>query len=396
MLNKVPEVTLYFWVIKILCTTVGETAADFLNINLNFGLTGTSIVTGALLAIALFLQLRAKKYVPWIYWLTVALISIFGTLVTDNLTDAIGVPLEFTTVLFTALLVLTFLVWHLSERTLSVHAITTTRRETFYWLAILCAFALGTATGDLYAEGLGIGYLYTGIIVASLIILFAIGWKAGMHSVLSFWLIYILTRPLGASLGDLLTQAPNHGGLGLGTTTTSFIFLGAIFLVVFYLSLTKRDVISSSTERQIEEREKGGVWQTVIVVPLLVVVGFVGYNVRKAQLSAPELHTTTGNPTTGTGTTETTSPLGDLSTFKTISQDTLDLLNAGKQSEATARIGDLEYEWDQAEARLKPRDTAAWTAIDGKIDKVLRELRAVSPNMTTEKSALEALLAAFK
>ncbi len=398
MLNKVPEVTLYFWIIKILCTTVGETAADFLNVNLNFGLTGTSIVTGVLLVIALILQFRSRKYIPAIYWLTVALISIFGTLVTDNLTDAMGVPLEFSTVLFSVLLGLTFLVWYMSEKTLSVHAIDTTRREAFYWLAILCTFALGTATGDLYAEGLGIGYLLTGIIVASLILLFAIGWKAGMHSVLSFWLIYILTRPLGASLGDLLTQVPNHGGLGLGTTTTSFLFLGAIFLIVLYLSLTKRDVITASEEQYPPEaKERGGIWQTGIVVSLLVIVGVIGYNVREAQLRAPEPQETTGSTaSTGTGVVQPTSPLGDLSTFRTITQDTLDLLNAGKQSEATARIGDLEYEWDQAEARLKPRDTAAWTDIDGKIDKVLRELRAVNPNMTTEKAALEMLLSALK
>jgi uncharacterized membrane-anchored protein len=145
MLNKVPEVTFWFWIIKILCTTVGETAADFLNVNLNFGLTGTSIVTGALLLTALVIQFVRRQYVPWIYWLTVALISVFGTLVTDNLTDAMGVPLEFSTVLFTVLLGCTFLVWYVHEHTLAIHSIDTTRREAFYWLAILFTFALGTA-----------------------------------------------------------------------------------------------------------------------------------------------------------------------------------------------------------------------------------------------------------
>ena len=157
MLNKVPEITLYFWIIKILCTTVGETAADFLNVNLNFGLTGTSIVTGILLIVALILQFRSKKYTPWIYWLTVGLVSVFGTLVTDNLTDRIGVPLETSTIVFSVLLGITFLVWYLKEKTLSVHAIVTIRRETFYWLAILFTFALGTASGDLMAEGLALG-----------------------------------------------------------------------------------------------------------------------------------------------------------------------------------------------------------------------------------------------
>jgi uncharacterized membrane-anchored protein len=280
MLNKVPEVTLYFWIIKILCTTVGETAADFLNVNLNFGLTGTSIVTGVFLMIALIFQYRASRYIPGIYWLTVALVSVFGTLVTDNLTDAIGVPLEYSTVLFGILLAMTFLVWYLHEKTLSMHSIVTTRRETFYWLAILFTFALGTASGDLMAEGLGLGYLVTGMIVASLIVLFAVGWKFGLHSVLSFWLIYILTRPLGASIGDLLSQPARHGGLGLGATMTSVIFCSGILLIVTYLSVTKKDVISSTVDTE-KRRERGGLWQTAIVVSTLLLTGGIGYAVRQ-------------------------------------------------------------------------------------------------------------------
>jgi uncharacterized membrane-anchored protein len=390
MLNKVPEVTLYFWIIKVLCTTVGETAADFLNVNLNFGLTGTSIVTGVLLVVALAFQFRARKYVPSIYWLTVALVSVFGTLVTDNLTDAMGVPLEFSTVLFSLLLAATFLMWYLNEKTLAIHSIFTTRREAFYWLTILFTFALGTATGDLYAEGLGLGYLMTGFIVATFIVIFVIGWKLGLHSVLSFWLIYILTRPLGASIGDLLSQPGSHGGLGLGATMTSVIFCGGIFLIVLYLTITKRDVITDPTEYKTELKEHGGLGQTAVVVALLILAGGIGYHDRKLALQAPVAQAAAS----GTGVVEQghTSPLGDLSTFQKITQDTLDLLNAGKQSEATTRIGDLEYEWDNAQARLKPTDTAAWTAIDRKIDTVLRELRAVTPNVTTEKSALEALL----
>jgi len=391
MLNKVPEVTLYFWIIKVLCTTVGETAADFLNVNLNFGLRGTSIVTGVLLAIAFFFQFRAKKYIPSIYWLTVALVSIFGTLVTDNLTDGMGVPLEFSTILFSILLAAAFLVWYLNERTLAIHSIFTTRREAFYWLTILCTFALGTASGDLFAEGLGLGYLLTGLIVASLIAIFAIGWKGGLHSVLSFWLIYILTRPLGASLGDLLTQPGNHGGLGLGATTTSVIFLGGIFLIVTYLSITKRDVITDPMEYKVELKEHGGLGQTAVVVALILLVCGIGYHDRKLALQAPVVQAASG-----TGTIKQASPLGDLSTFRTITQDTLDLLNAGKQSEATTRIGDLEYEWDNATPRLKSMDKSKWTEIDGKCDTVLRQLRAVSPNMASEKAALQALLSLLK
>jgi uncharacterized membrane-anchored protein len=241
LLNKVPEVTIYFWIIKVLCTTVGESAADFLNINLNFGLTGTSVVTGILLFIVLVVQFGADRYVPSRYWLAVALVSVFGTLVTDNLTDNIGLPLEISTLIFSVLLALTFLAWYSSERTLSIHSIVTRHREAFYWLAILFTFALGTATGDLMAEVLGLGYLVTGAIVASLIAVLAVGWRIGLHGVLAFWAIYILTRPLGASIGDYLSQPKPDGGLGLGTTVTSVIFLTAIASTVAYLTVTKKD-----------------------------------------------------------------------------------------------------------------------------------------------------------
>ena len=152
MLNKVPEVTLYFWVIKVLCTTVGETAADFLNDNLGLGLTTTTFVMSAVLAVALVFQFRLRRYVPGVYWLAVVLISIVGTLITDNLTDNFGISLVTTTIVFSAVLAATFAVWWASERTLSIHTIVTTRREAFYWLAVLFTFALGTAAGDLVAE----------------------------------------------------------------------------------------------------------------------------------------------------------------------------------------------------------------------------------------------------
>ncbi len=396
MLNKVPEITLWFWFIKVMCTTVGETAADYLNVNLNLGLTGTSIITGVLLAVALFFQFRAKKYVPVTYWLSVMFISVFGTLVTDNLTDKIGVPLETSTIVFSILLAATFLIWYYFEKTLSIHSIFTSRREAFYWLAILFTFALGTAAGDLMAEGLGLGYATTGFIIAGLIALFAIGWRLKLNPVLSFWLIYILTRPLGASIGDYLSQQPKYGGLGLGATITSFIFVGGILVIVAYLSISKKDRIDKETTQEIREeivadQSRSGLLQTAVVVTLLVIAGLIGYHVRQAALQMPE---TTAQPTaTSTPGSVQQSPLGDLSSFKTITQDSLDLLNAGNQSGATTRIGDLEYEWDTAEARLKPKDIAVWTLIDGKIDTVLRELRAVNPHATTEKAALEALLA---
>jgi uncharacterized membrane-anchored protein len=243
MLRKVPEVIVFFWIIKVLATTVGETAADFLGVNLNLGLTLTSIIMGVLLAIALVFQFRTRRYIAGIYWLAVVLISIVGTLITDNLTDNLGVSLVTTTVLFSVALAVTFAVWFVSERTLSIHSIYTTKREAFYWLAILFTFALGTAAGDLLAEKLNVGYFWSLVIFASAIATVYIAYRfAHLNEVVSFWVVYILTRPLGASTGDLLSQARADGGLGLGTTLTSAMFLLAILAVVIYLAVTKTDV----------------------------------------------------------------------------------------------------------------------------------------------------------
>lgn len=241
VLSKVPEVTVFFWVIKVLCTTVGETASDFLNVNLNFGLTWTSVLAGVLLAIALWFQFRSKKYVPAVYWVTVVLISVFGTLVTDNLTDAMGVPLEASTIVFSILLGLTFALWYRKEKTLSIHSIFTKRREAFYWLAILFTFALGTASGDLMAEQLGLGYVVTGLIIAGLIVAFALAWKRGLNGILAFWLIYIMTRPLGASFADWLGRPTNAGGVGIGTGVVSLALAVVIAILVGYLNITGKD-----------------------------------------------------------------------------------------------------------------------------------------------------------
>jgi uncharacterized membrane-anchored protein len=243
MLNKVPEVTLYFWVIKILCTTVGETASDYLATNLNLGLTKTTFITGALLLVALFFQFRLRRYVAGVYWLGIVLISVVGTQITDNLTDNLGVSLVTTTIVFSVVLAVVFAIWYASERTLSIHTIYTTRREAFYWLAVLFTFALGTAAGDLTAERLNVGYAWSLVIFAGAIALVtALHYGRRLNAVLAFWIAYILTRPLGASTGDLLSQSRHDGGLGLGTTVTSVIFLVAILAVVTFLSITRRDV----------------------------------------------------------------------------------------------------------------------------------------------------------
>lgn len=245
MLNKVPEVTLYFWIIKILCTTVGETAADFLNSTLGFGLTNTTYMMGAILIAVLVVQFKSWKYVPAVYWLAVVLLSVVGTLITDNLTDNFGISLVTTTVIFAISLAVIFAAWYASEKTLSIHSITTTRREAFYWLAILFTFALGTAAGDLSAERLDVGYLNSALIFGGLIAIIYAAYRFRLNAVLAFWIAYILTRPLGASIGDYLSQDTDSGGLGLGTTTTSVIFLAAILALVIYLTVTKRDRIDS-------------------------------------------------------------------------------------------------------------------------------------------------------
>ena len=234
--NKVPAITLVFWIIKVLATTVGETFADVLSTTLKLGLTVTSWVMAALLVIALVIQVRSRKYVPTIYWIVVVLISVVGTLISDNLVDNLGVSLVTTSIIFAVALAVVFAIWYRFERTLSVHTIYTTRRELFYWAAILFTFSLGTSAGDLVSERLGLGYALAALIFAAAIGVVVIAHRFGMNGILAFWIAYILTRPLGASLGDLLTQARTAGGLGLGTIGTSVIFLAVIVSLVIYLS----------------------------------------------------------------------------------------------------------------------------------------------------------------
>ena len=242
MLNKVPLVTLFFWIIKILATTVGETGADFLNFNLGFGLTLTSLLAALFLVVALVIQFRQDRYVPWVYWVAVVSLSVVGTLITDNLTDNLGVSLYTTTAIFTVALALTFVAWYRSENTLSIHTITTSRREAFYWTAILFTFALGTAAGDLVSEQLALGYALSGFIFGAMIALITLGYFAfRLNAVLAFWSAYVLTRPLGASIGDFLTQAHKDGGLALSTTSVSIAFLLIIVGLVTYLTISQVD-----------------------------------------------------------------------------------------------------------------------------------------------------------
>ncbi len=365
ILCKVPAVTAFFWIIKVLCTTVGETASDFLNVNLGLGLNGTAVAAGAALVGALVLQFRAERYVPALYWLVVVLVSVFGTLLTDILTDSLGVPLEASTVTFSVLLALTFAVWYAKEGTLSIHSIFTRRREAFYWSAILFTFALGTASGDLMAEKLGLGYLLTGLIVLGVIAATGLAWRLGLDGVLGFWLAYILTRPLGASLGDYLSQAAENGGLGLGATLTSAVFLTAILVVVGYLAVSRRDVVAPVVPQAAPKAKGPAVaWQVIIVASVVLGLSGAGYGMRRAQL---QKHAAAA--------VSVAQPLGDLSHFQRIAADLLRAERASDPAAAKSRVGDLENAWDKAQAELKPMNPEKWTEVDDAIDDVLRKVR---------------------
>lgn len=238
--SKVPEVTLAFWTIKIMSTTVGETGADYLAVHAGLGTAVTDVITLAFLAAALTLQMRAPRYVPWIYWLTVVLISVVGTQITDALTDGLGVSLYVSTSMFAAALAATFAAWFASERTLSIHSIVTSRREVFYWTAILFTFALGTAAGDLATEAVGLGFNLGVVVFGAMIAVVTAAYHLGANAVACFWIGYILTRPLGASLGDLLSQSREYGGLGFGSIYTSLGFLTVIIALVALLTVRDR------------------------------------------------------------------------------------------------------------------------------------------------------------
>jgi uncharacterized membrane-anchored protein len=240
-LNRVPEITIYFWIIKILATTVGETGADYLSATLNLGLGITSYIMGGVLLIALFNQFRLKQYIPASYWFVIVLTSIVGTLITDRLVDELGVSLVTTAIIFSFALLIVFVLWYVQEKTLAMHSINTTKREIFYWIAVLLTFALGTSTGDLLAETSGLGYGMSALAFGTSIAAITVGYYyLRLNSVLAFWIAFILTRPLGASIGDLLSQPTTAGGLGWGTVGTSMLFLSVILSLIIYLTLNQK------------------------------------------------------------------------------------------------------------------------------------------------------------
>jgi len=406
-LNKVPEVTIWFWIIKILCTTVGESFADWINMTLGVGLDATALLFTAVLAAVLGMQFKLDRYVPFVYWLTVVVISVTGTLYTDILTDNKGVPLRDSSTVFALVLAVVFGIWYARERTLSIHSIVTPAREGFYWLAILVTFALGTAVGDWTLELTGWGPGTSVLLPAGLIAAVTIGWRAGANPVLSFWLAYILTRPLGANLGDWFAGPHSEKGLGLGTAGTSVIFLSLIGATVAYLTRSKADVTPEGAVADDHPVSLAGMPRQRMVL--------AGYGVI-AVFTALLLHHTSQQPHANplddeegdnsvaaapvvpiqTDTTDTAPATkfsaAQLAPFKQIAQNDLALLRAGNQSAATKRITDLETAWDKQEKTLKPLDKTGWTLLDGRIDVVLHQLRSKSPDLTSEETALQNLI----
>ena len=405
MLSKVPEVTVWFWVIKILCTTVGESFADWIDMTLGVGLIPTSLIFTIVLLAVLVWQLRLDRYVPFVYWLTVVVVSVTGTLYTDILTDVQGVPLALSTSVFAATLALVFGVWYARERTLSIHSITTTPREVFYWLAVLVTFALGTAAGDWILELTGWGPGTSVLLPAGLIVAIFIGWRLGANAVLSFWLAYILTRPLGANLGDWLGFPKDQQGLGLGVAITSVIFLSAILATVVYLSITRADVIekpdetttSTTTKTPVREHVMHGYYAVIALATGALLVWAADQPHNTAAASENESGGSSVTATLAPGQSATAKfPAGDVTNFRTITKDTLAKVQAGDQAGAQARITDLETAWDDGQKTLEPLDETGWAVLDGQIDSALTAVRAGQPDPSTEQQALNTLLASLR
>ncbi|WP_369393256.1 hypothetical protein AB5J72_41170 [Streptomyces sp. CG1] len=407
MLNKVPEVTIWFWVIKVLCTTVGESFADWINTQLGVGLVNTAWIFTAVFVVVLAVQLRLKRYVPFPYWLTVVVVSVTGTLYTDILTDQLNVPLWISSAVFSVLLAVVFGVWWARERTLSIHSVTTLSRESFYWLTVLVTFALGTATGDWTLELTGWSPGVSVLLPLGLIAAITALWRFGANPVLSFWLAYILTRPLGANIGDWLASpkvAQNPGdptGLALGTFTTSLIFLALILATVVYLTVTRSDVT---------ETHQATHAAPVTSDPRKERIALAGFGVL-AVATASLLFWAHGQPHVGPAPeTDTTSavqlapgqavkkfPPAKVAALRNLASTSLKDARAGDAAGAHAAAQSLRDLWDADQASLQPLDQTGWTSIDAQMDKVLKTFGIDHPNPpmspAQQESELNALLA---
>lgn len=239
-MRKVPEVTVYFWIIKLLTTAMGETTSDYLVHQFN---PIIAVAFGGIgLVVAMILQFSVRRYIAWIYWLAVAMVAIFGTMAADVLHIGLGIPYLVSTVFFTITLAVIFSIWYWSEKTLSIHSISSIRRELFYWAAVITTFALGTAAGDMTATTMGLGYFSSGVLFAMLIGVPAIAyWRFDLNEIFAFWFAYIVTRPLGASFADWIGRTRSMGGLGVGTGRVSLVLLIFIVGFVCYLTITRKD-----------------------------------------------------------------------------------------------------------------------------------------------------------
>jgi uncharacterized membrane-anchored protein len=245
-ISKVPEITIYFWIIKILTTGMGETLSDFfihrVGLTNKPALVAIALGTGLVLAICLLLQFRAPGYVPWTYWLAIAMVSVFGTMAADGVHVVLNVPYVVSSIFFAIVLAGCFAVWYQFEKTLSIHSITTFRREFFYWTVVMTTFALGTATGDMTAYSLHLGFLSSGLLFAALFALPALAyWKLGLNEVVAFWFAYIITRPLGASFADWFAGS-THGALAWGYGPVALVLIVFIACFVGYLTVSRKDV----------------------------------------------------------------------------------------------------------------------------------------------------------
>lgn len=241
MLRKVPEIIFLFWVLKLLTTAMGEAASDFLVYKYNPYIA--VFIGGVLLLIALIIQLKSKRYIAWVYWFAVSMVAVFGTMAADGLHIKLGVPYMDSTIFFAIVLGIVFAAWLKTEKTLSIHSIYTTRRELFYWAAVLSTFALGTAAGDLTAKNLNLGYLRSAILFGAIICIpIILYYVFKLSEVFCFWFAYIITRPLGASIADWIGKPKSIGGLGFGAGRVAIVLTLAIVVFVGYLSITKKDV----------------------------------------------------------------------------------------------------------------------------------------------------------
>jgi len=246
LLVKVPAVTLFFWIIKVLSTTVGETLADYLNSTLGLGDNGTIIVMTSVLLALLAAQLLLTKYVPSVYWATIVAVSTVGTLITDSMHTNFGWENWQLTILFGVILILVFVIWWAQEKTLSIKTINTRKRESYYWIAVLATFAMGTAAGDIFLDDLGFPLLGSTFIFIGVIAVIGLLWRIKIvGQVFGFWSVYVLTRPLGARFGDYLSLSKDEApdALELGAQNVTLVFLALIVALVLYLSISKRDVI---------------------------------------------------------------------------------------------------------------------------------------------------------